>query len=98
MNLNDLLHDIHILEDEIRMYERKYAMLSDVFYEAYRNGEEPPDDAWVRDWTAWASGYEVLQEFRDQYRAAIARLQAEHQSINNVMTRTARREVVFVPA
>lgn len=98
MNLNDLLHDIHVLEDEIRMYERKYAMLSDVFYEAYRNGEEPPDDAWVRDWTAWASGYEVLQEFRAQYHAAIAHLQADHQSIINVITRTARHEIVFVPA
>lgn len=98
MNLNDLLHDIHILEDEIRVYERQYAMLSDVFYEAYRNGEEPSDDAWVRDWTAWASGYEVLQEFRAQYRTAMARLQADHQSINTVMTRMARREVIFIPA
>lgn len=98
MNLNDLLHDIHVLEDEIRVYERKYAMLSEVFYEAYCNGEEPPDDAWVRDWTAWASGYKVLQEFRDQYRTAMTRLQADHQSVANIITRTAHREAVFVPA
>jgi hypothetical protein len=97
MNLNDLLHDIHILEDELRVYERKYAMLSDVFYAAYRDGEEPPDDTWVRDWTAWASGYEVLQDLREQYRAAIVRLQAEDQSVANVMTRTARHEVILVP-
>lgn len=52
MTLDDLLYDVHALEDEIRSYERKFGMLSDVFYEAYANGEEPADDAWVRDWTA----------------------------------------------
>ncbi|MBN1878421.1 MAG: hypothetical protein JXA33_29660 [Anaerolineae bacterium] len=29
MNPNDLLHDIHLLKDEIRIYEHKYNILSE---------------------------------------------------------------------
>ncbi|MBN1873984.1 MAG: hypothetical protein JXA33_07125 [Anaerolineae bacterium] len=97
MNLNDLLHDIHSLEDEIRVYERKYNILSEVFYESYQKGEEPADDAWVLDWTAWASAYELLHAFQQQYRAAIAKLQAETPSMSDVIARTSRRESINVP-
>ena len=64
------LDDLYELEDEMRDYERKYGILSETFYESYRSGEEPPDDAWVRDWTAWASAYELWQRRRAQYTAA----------------------------
>ena len=64
------LDDLYELEDEMRDYERKYGILSETFYESYRSGEEPPDDAWVRDWTAWASAYELWQRRRAQYAAA----------------------------
>lgn len=57
MTLEDILLDIYALEDELRTYERKYGVLSETFYEAYTNGEEPPHEAWVQDWTAWASAY-----------------------------------------
>jgi len=59
MVLTDISQDTHALEDEMRDYERKYGVLSETFYESYQAGEEPPDDAWVRDWTAWASAYKV---------------------------------------
>ena len=98
MDLNDLLHDIHALEDEMRVYERKYNMLSEAFYAAYQCGEEPPDDAWVLDWTAWASGYEVLLRFREKYRLAVARLEAQNQSLADVIARTVRHEPVLIPA
>jgi hypothetical protein len=45
MILDDVLQDIHALEDELRTYERKYGVLSETFYESYISGEEPPDDA-----------------------------------------------------
>ena len=57
MTLDDILQDIYALEDEMRAYERKYGVLSETFYESYIQGEEPPNEAWVRDWTAWASAY-----------------------------------------
>ncbi len=68
MTLDDLLYDIHVLEDEIRSYERKYGMLSEIFYEAYGQGEEPTDDAWVRDWTAWSGVYGLWLRRRAQYK------------------------------
>jgi hypothetical protein len=65
MTLDDILQDIYTLEDEMRAYERKYGVLSETFYDSYVRGEEPPDKAWVRDWTAWApahikSGYAAV--------------------------------------
>ena len=67
-SLDDLLYDIHALEDEIRSYERKFGMLSEIFYAAYVNGEEPEDDSWVRDWTAWAGLYQLWLQRRTQYK------------------------------
>lgn len=97
MNLDDLLHDIHLLEDELRTYERKYNVLSETFYEAYQNGEEPPDDAWVPEWTAWASAYKLLGDFREKYHTAVSELQAEADSIAAIIAQRARHEPIFVP-
>jgi hypothetical protein len=71
MTADDILQDIRALEEELRAYERQYGMASETFYESYTSGEEPPDDAWVREWTAWASAYEVWLRRREQYQAAI---------------------------
>ena len=68
--VDDVLQDIYALEDEMRAYERKYGILSETFYESYVAGEEPPDEAWVRDWTAWASAYKVWLRRHEQYQAA----------------------------
>ena len=98
MTLDDILQDIHALEDELRTYERKYNVLSETFYEAYIDGEEPPDDSWVRDWTAWASAHKLWLRRKEQYREAIARLRAETDSVANMIARTARHEPILVPA
>ena len=98
MTLDDILQDIYALEDELRSYERKYNVLSETFYEGYVNGEEPPDDAWVQDWTAWASAYKLWLRRREQYRAAIAYLRAETGSVSEMIAKTARHDPVFLPA
>ena len=67
MTLDDILQDIYALETEMRSYERTYGVLSATFIEAYSSGEEPPDDSWVRDWTAWASGYHLWLRRLSQY-------------------------------
>lgn len=97
MTLDDVLQDIHALEDEMRTYERKYGVLSDTFYESYVSGEEPPDDAWVRDWTAWASAYRLWLGRREQYQAAIQSFQAEGQSVSELIKKTGRHESVQIP-
>jgi hypothetical protein len=98
MKLDDLLQDIHTLEDEMRTFERKYGVLSETFYESYLKGEEPEDDAWVRDWTAWASAYKIWQRRREQYQSAIQSLRAETLTLSQVIARTARHEPISIPA
>ena len=98
MTLDDILQDIYALEDEMRTYERKYGVLSETFYQSYVKGEEPPDDTWVRDWTAWASAYKVWLRRREQYQAAIQSLQAEIQSFSQLIEKTARHEPIPIPA
>jgi len=98
MTLDDLVQDIYALEEEMRTYERKYGVLSDTFYESYVRGEEPPDEAWVRDWTAWASAYKLWRRRREQYQAAIRLLRAEDQTIADMIARIARHDPIPIPA
>ncbi len=98
MTLDDLLQDIYSLEAEMRPYERKYGVLSETFYESYMKGEEPPDEAWVRDWTAWASAYKIWLRRREQYQAAIQSLRAHTQTIAEMIAKTARHEPISVSA
>lgn len=74
MTPDDILQDIHALEDELRTYECKHGMASETFYESYVNGQEPPDDASIRDRTAKASAYKVWLCRQEQYQAAIQSL------------------------
>ena len=86
------------LEDEMRTYERKCGVLSETFYEAYIAGEEPPDEAWVQDWTAWASAYKVWLRRREQYQVTIQSLRAETPTLAEMIEKTARHEPIPVPA
>jgi hypothetical protein len=98
MTLDDILQDIYALADEMRTYERKYGVLSDTFYEAYVRGEEPLSEAWVRDWTAWASAYQIWLRRREQYQAAIQSLREQTQTIADMIGKTARHEPIPIPA
>ena len=64
MQLDELLSDIHSLEEDLLMFERKYGVRSETFYAAYQSGEEPEDDAWVLDFGEWASVYRTYCELQ----------------------------------
>ena len=98
MTLDDILQDIYALEDEMRAYERKYGILSETFYDSYTKGEEPPEQEWVRDWTAWASAYKVWLRRRDQYRAAIRSLCAGTINISEIIKKASGHESIQLPA
>lgn len=57
MGLQDILADIHALEEELLAMERKYGVRSETFYAAYTSGEEPENEHWVLDFGEWASVY-----------------------------------------
>ncbi len=96
MNLQDIIADIHALTEDIEVFERKYGVLSETFYESYINGEEPEDDTWVLDWADWAGAYKILLRRQEQYRRTIQALRAKSSSIVDVIERTSQRESIPV--
>lgn len=75
MTLEELLADIHALEEELLVLERKYGVRSEIFYAAYVSGEEPEDESWVLDFSEWASVYKTWLVRQAEYRNEVQRLQ-----------------------
>jgi len=96
MTLQEIMADIHALNEDLEAYERKYGVLSETFYESYTSGEEPEDDAWVLDWADWAGAYKILLRRREQYRRAIQSLRGQSQTLASVIERTSRYEPIPV--
>jgi hypothetical protein len=94
MTLQEIIADIHALNEDLEMYERKYGVLSDTFYEAYVNGEEPENDAWVLDWADWAGAYKIILRRREQYQRAIQELRLQKKTLGSVIELTARHEPI----
>ena len=68
MNAQQLLADIHALEQELIALERKFGLRSEVFFAAYSRGEEPEDDSWTLDFGEWASIYRTWLTRQAEYR------------------------------
>lgn len=96
MTLQDIIADIHALNEDVEVYERKYGVLSETFYESYIIGEEPGDDSWVLDWGDWAGAYKILLRRQEQYRRTIQALRERASTIVDVIERTSRRESIPV--
>ncbi|MFH1148215.1 MAG: hypothetical protein V1736_10980 [Pseudomonadota bacterium] len=96
MTLQDIIHDIHALNEDLQVYEVKYGILSETFYELYTSGAEPDDDAWVLDWGDWAGAYKIFLRRREQYRNAIRAVTAQTQSLSDIVKKTARHESISV--
>ena len=81
MNLHEILSDIHALEEELLVFERKYGIRSETFYVAYDTGEEPEDDSWVLDFGEWASVYKTWLARQADYRNDVQHIQREAPSL-----------------
>lgn len=82
INLIDLLADIHTLNEELITFERKYGLLSDIFYDWYSQGHEPENDAWLTDLAEWAGLYLSRQRLVEQYRCILGQqMQTNHETI-----------------
>jgi hypothetical protein len=97
MKLYEVLQDIHALQEDLLMYERKYGILSTTFYDSYMQGDEPADDAWVLDWNDWAGAYEIWLERQQQYNTLIQSLQ-KSLPLAQVIEKAAKREPISVAA
>jgi hypothetical protein len=75
MTPQDILADIHALEEELLDFERKYGVRSETFYAAYVSGEEPENEEWMLDFGEWASVYRTWLARQAEYRNEIQRFQ-----------------------
>ena len=89
MSLEELLMDIHALEHDLLVFERRYGVRSETFYAAYQSGEEPEDDAWVLDFGEWASVYRTYLARQAEYRNEIQRQQRRTPSLAGLVRVTA---------
>lgn len=85
MTLQELLADIHALEEDLLTFERKYGIRSETFYAAYISGEEPEDDGWVLDFGEWASVYRTWLARQAEYRNSIQRIQQNTASLTGLI-------------
>lgn len=63
MEVQDIIQDLHALEERVRAFERKYGITSRDFYEMYEAGlldDEGFEKS--REFTRWASAYEMKLE------------------------------------
>ncbi len=98
LTLQDIIVDIHALNEDLGMYERKYGVLSETFYESYQRGEEPEDESWVMDWADWAGAYKIWLRRQEQYRRTIQALSRQTETLVEVIERTVQRESILVAA
>jgi len=85
MDLKTVIQDIHRLNHQLELLERKYGLMSATFYDAYCSGEEPEDDAWVLDFEKWAGLYEVWRDRRAAYDLAVQQLRSQEIPVLQMM-------------
>jgi hypothetical protein len=85
MILQEILVDIHSLEEDHLGFERKFGVRSETFYAAYVSGEEPENDAWVLDFGEWASVYRTWLARQAEYRDEVQRLQKNIPSLTGLV-------------
>jgi hypothetical protein len=83
--LAEILADIHALEKDLLELERKYGLRSETFYAAYIIGEEPENDAWVLDFSEWASIYRTWLARQADYRNLIQQHQGHSPSLKGLI-------------
>lgn len=89
MTINEILSDIHALEEELLEFERKYGIRSETFYAAYVNGEEPENEEWVMDFGEWASVYRTWLARQADYRNSIQKIQRNAPSLDGLIRKSA---------
>lgn len=76
--LQELIEELHTLDQELAHFEHKYGLLSETFFTWYQSGEEPEDPDWVQDFALWAGTYQLKLRRQEKYRRLVAETLAQH--------------------
>lgn len=69
MDIQQIVDDIYALNCHLQVFEKKYALSSDGFYEMYVQGElDNGEFEQIRDFVEWAGFYKVKLELEDGFR------------------------------
>ena len=72
LTAENLMRDIFEAETNLRWFEQKYGLLSEMFYTLYQQGQlRDEDPAEILEYTEWAGWYEIYQDRRERYQRAI---------------------------
>lgn len=85
MTIQELLTDIHSLEEDMLSFEKKYGIRSETFYASYIQGDEPEKDEWVLDFTEWASIYKTWLERQAEYRNVVQESRHDRQGLEGLI-------------
>ena len=72
MTLYEVITDIHVLNEQMQEYEKKYGVLSKDFYALYINGELRDEEVEeIKDFSRWAGLYEIRLHREEVYEEMI---------------------------
>lgn len=66
--IEDIIIDIHFLENELQKYEKKYSIISELFYKLYSAGVIEED--W--DFQEWSGYYEAYQYRKEKFKKLVS--------------------------
>jgi len=76
--LQELIAELHNLEQELAHFEARYGILSETFFSWYQSGQEPEDPDWVQDFALWAGTYQLKLRRQKKYRRLLTDTLSQH--------------------
>lgn len=76
--LQELISELHTLEQELSRFENKYGFLSETFFAWYQDGHEPENPDWVQDFVFWAGTYQLKMRRRQKYNRLVSQAVSQH--------------------
>ena len=68
MTLDEIIQDIHAMDEELWHYEARYGLRTQYFYALYKAGKlRDQDPVETRDYTDWVACYEVKRQREELY-------------------------------
>jgi len=91
MDLQEVIQDIHAMNEELEKFEAKYGMLSRDFYELYTTGALRDEEIGeINNYGRWAAFYKIKSQREETYdrlvRERLAKLRASASSGSLVLT------------
>jgi len=79
MTIDELLKDIHAIQDHLKKFEEKYKLISSDFYKLYKANKLELS----RDFIKWLGFYEIMLDRESEYKKLLKEQISEYDFINS---------------